>query len=91
MPQYMNVSEIYTLIFAWQVFSPANVIFAGIGVLLSVCIYLDGFAWTIVMPRSLRQLRALARAKTLFSTSLSALKCFSGVSRSIQKYPRPWR
>jgi hypothetical protein len=44
MPQYMNLSEIYTLIFAWQVFSPANVIFAGIGVLLSVCILLDAFA-----------------------------------------------
>ena len=27
-----------TLIFIWQVFSPAKVIFAGVGVLLSVCI-----------------------------------------------------
>jgi hypothetical protein len=39
----MNLSEICTLIFIWQVFSPANVIFAGIGVLLSVCILLVGF------------------------------------------------
>ena len=30
--------EIFTLIFIWQAFSPATVIFAGIGVLLSVCI-----------------------------------------------------
>jgi hypothetical protein len=32
-----------TLIFIWQLFPPANVIFAGIGVLLSVCT-LDNFA-----------------------------------------------
>ena len=32
-------SEICTLIFIWQVFSPASVVFAGIGVLLSVCIF----------------------------------------------------
>ena len=31
------LSEVCTLIFIWQVFSPANVIFAGIGVLLQVC------------------------------------------------------
>jgi hypothetical protein len=30
-------SEICVLTFIWQVFSPANVIFTGIGVLLSVC------------------------------------------------------
>jgi hypothetical protein len=30
-------SEISVLTFIWQVFSPANVIFTGIGVLLSVC------------------------------------------------------
>ena len=36
--QDMRLSEICTLIFIWQVFSPANVIFAGIGVLLLVCI-----------------------------------------------------
>ena len=36
----MNLSEICTLMFIWQVFSPANVIFAGVGVLLSVCILL---------------------------------------------------
>ena len=31
-------TEIYALIFIWQVFSPAKVIFTGVGVLLSVCI-----------------------------------------------------
>src|ERR1019366_1494788 len=41
MPQDLNLSEIRSLIFIWQVFSPANVIFAGVGVLLSVCILLD--------------------------------------------------
>jgi hypothetical protein len=38
MSQDTNLSEICTLIFIWQVFSPSSVIFAGIGVLLSVCI-----------------------------------------------------
>jgi hypothetical protein len=32
----MNLSEICTLIYLWQVFSPAKVIFAGVGVLLLV-------------------------------------------------------
>jgi hypothetical protein len=36
----MNLSEICTLMFIWQIFSPANVIFAGVGVLLSVRILL---------------------------------------------------
>ena len=35
MPKDTNF-VIYVLIFIWQVFSPANVIFAGVGVLLSV-------------------------------------------------------
>ena len=38
MSQDTNLSEICTLIFIWQVFSPSSVIFTGIGVLLSVCI-----------------------------------------------------
>jgi hypothetical protein len=33
------LSEICALIFIWQVYSPAKVIFAGVGVLLSVCIH----------------------------------------------------
>ena len=32
----VSLSEICTLTFIWQVFSPAKVIFVGIGVLLSV-------------------------------------------------------
>jgi hypothetical protein len=47
MLQDMRFSEIGTLIFMPQVFSPASVIFAGVGVLLSVCI-LNNFAWAIV-------------------------------------------
>ena len=34
----MNLYKICTLIFVCQVFSPANVIFAGVGILLLVCI-----------------------------------------------------
>jgi hypothetical protein len=41
--QQINFSDIHTLIFIFQVFAPANVIFAGIGVLLSVCILFVGF------------------------------------------------
>jgi hypothetical protein len=43
----IRLSEISSLIFLWQLFSPASVIFAGIGVLLSVRI-LDSFARAIV-------------------------------------------
>lgn len=41
MPQDVNLTEICTLIHVWQVFSPANLIFAGVGVLLLVRILLD--------------------------------------------------
>ena len=43
----MRLSEICTLILIWQVFSPASVIFAGIGVLLTVCI-LNNLVWGII-------------------------------------------
>jgi hypothetical protein len=36
MSQDVTLSDICILIFIWQVFSPASVIFAGVGVLLSV-------------------------------------------------------
>ena len=80
--QYMNLSEICTLIFTWKESSPANVVFTGIGVLLSVRI-LGGFMWIIVTRRSLRQLRMLAQAKIPFWTLLSALKCSFDDLRSI--------
>ena len=47
MPKVICSSEVCTLIFIWQVFPPANVIFTGIGVLLSVGI-LDNFVSAIV-------------------------------------------
>jgi hypothetical protein len=38
----MNLSEICTLIpYMWQLFSPAKVVFAGVGVLLIVRIFLN--------------------------------------------------
>ena len=37
MLQSITSSEICTLIFIWQVCSPAKVVFTGVGVLLSVC------------------------------------------------------
>ena len=58
----MSLSEICTLIFIfiWQVFSPANVIFAGIGVLLSVCIRFDSFVWVVLTstPQTAKDARA---------------------------------
>ena len=60
----MNLSEICALISIWQVFSPAQVIFAGVGVLLSVCIFqflLDKFGWafvTIYMFQAVKDARA---------------------------------
>ena len=48
MPLNMGSSDIRFLIYNLQVFSPANVIFAGVGVLLSVRIFLFTFARAFV-------------------------------------------
>ena len=88
----MTLSEICGLIFICQVFSPAKVIFVGVGVLLSVCrLLFTVFRELIVIPTPLRQLRMLVQAKILFSTSSSALKCFYDVSRPIYKCRQPQR
>jgi hypothetical protein len=50
MPQEMNPSEIHSFIFISQAFSPAKVIFAGVGVLLSVRILGWTFVRAIVIP-----------------------------------------
>ena len=65
----IRVSEIWALIFIWQVFSPASVIFAGIGVLLSVRILnnlVRGHYAGIITRTFIRQLRMFGRAKTIF-------------------------
>jgi hypothetical protein len=80
--------EICSLIFMWQVLPSSNLIFAGIGELLSVCILIN-FARAIVTHTSFRQLKAFEQTKALFSTYLSKLKCFSDVSRSTQQCRRP--
>ena len=87
----VSLSEICTLTFIWQVFSPAKVIFAGVGVLLSVCSFLNNFVRAIVTPASLRQLRMLERVKTLSSISSNASKCFSDALRRTHEYHRRWR
>ena len=74
--------------FVWQLFSPASVIFAGVGVVLSVCILVT-FAWANVTHRSLRRRKMFEQAKTHSSPSLTGLRCFSDVSRSIPKFCRP--
>ena len=71
-------------LFILQVFSPANVAFAGIGVLLSVCI-LNNLVCDIVTQLFLRQPKMLGQAKSPSWTSSSALKCSSDVSRCTQK------
>jgi hypothetical protein len=76
------------LIFMLQLFSPASVIFAGIGVLLSVCILIN-FAWAIITHPFLRLLKMFEQAKTLLSTSLRGSGCFSDASRFTQKCGRP--
>ena len=87
----LSLSGICTFILIWQAFSPATVIFSGIGVLLSVRILLNSFVLAILTPTSPRQPRMLEQAKTFLSTFLSALRCFSDVSRSIRRCRRPQR
>jgi hypothetical protein len=50
MPPEMNPSEIHSFIFISQAFPPAEVIFAGVGVLLSVRILRWTFLRAIVIP-----------------------------------------
>jgi hypothetical protein len=50
MPQEMDPSQIYSLISIFQAFSPAKVIFVGIGVLLSVRIFRWTFVRAVVIP-----------------------------------------
>jgi hypothetical protein len=51
-PLDINSSEIHSLIFLRQVFSPAKVVFAGVGVLLLVRVLLYAFARAVVTPVS---------------------------------------
>ena len=50
MPQEMNPPEILSFISLSQAFSPAKAIFAGVGVLLSVCILGRTFVRAILIP-----------------------------------------
>jgi hypothetical protein len=68
------------LILAFQVYPPANIIFAGIGVLLLVgvpCNFLVQSIYTVVP----RRLKMPAQATTSSSKFLTALNTFSGGSR----------
>jgi len=47
--RYLIQMKIWGLIVAFQVFSPAKVIFAGIGVLFLVGIIVDFLVWVILM------------------------------------------
>jgi hypothetical protein len=87
MCQNVRLTVICTLTFIWQVFPPAKVIFAGVGVLLSVCNLFNSSVRAIVTPASLRQLRMFEQVKTLLSTSSSASKCFSDASRPTRVPP----
>ena len=82
----MKSISICSLILLFQVFSPAKVIFAGVGVLLSVCILFSHFARPILTPTYLRLLGMFVQAKILSFTSLNVLKTFSDVSKSIPRF-----
>ena len=71
----MRLFDICTLIFIWQVFSPATVVFAGIGALLSVCIlYIP--AWDILTQTVIRWLRKFVQVKTLLDIFERIEMCF---------------
>jgi len=58
------------------------VIFAGVGVLLLVLIFLHSFVLPVVMTIPFRQLEMFAQAKKLLSTFSSVSKVFSDGSKS---------
>jgi hypothetical protein len=57
---------------SFQVFPPANVIFTGIGVLLSVCTFLFPLGYAVVTSRSFRRPRMSTPAEKLSPISLLA-------------------
>ena len=80
------MSEICSLIFTWQIFSPVRIIFkenADSGKYFcrirrppfNVFILVN-FTWAIVRHTSLRQLKMFGQVKTLMLTSLSGLYVF---------------
>ena len=86
--QDMKSAYICTLMLIFQVFSPAKVIFAGVGVLLSVCILHFHFVRAIVTPASLRLLGMFVQAKKLSLKYSIVLKTFSDASKSTRRYHR---
>src|SRR6266702_3154940 len=72
-----------TLMSILQIFSPAKVVFAGVGVLLLVSGLVHPLVRALVTLSVLRQLRMLLHAKTSSSTSSDALKVSSDGSRFI--------
>ena len=84
-----NSSENCTLIYLCQVFSPAKVIFAGVGVLLLVRFLLKISSTANITPTCHRQLRMFEKVKIRSSIFLNASRGFSDASRSTQKSGRP--
>ena len=78
----------HTLTATMQVFSPAKVIFAGAGVLLQVCIFLDVSLHPGLTRRLLRLRRMLLLHKRLLSTYLSASSTFSNAWRPMPRFNR---
>ena len=78
----MNLSEICKLIFVWQVFSPANVIFAGVGVLLSVRILFNNFMWAVNTDIS----QAAKDARTVQDTLIEIFERIEMFFRRLEVY-----
>ena len=67
-----NSTAMCTLKSTYQVFSPAKVIFVGVGVLLSVSSLLNTFAQVKLTSGIFRQLRKFGQAKIPSLTSSNA-------------------
>src|SRR5579863_9475640 len=89
MPLVKNWTETHAYTYIWQVFSPAKVIFAGVGVLLSVSIFLDTLALANLSSTIFRQRRTYGQAKTPSSTSSKEQRTFSDASRATLRWRRP--
>ena len=79
----MNPSEIYSFIFIFQVFSPAKVIFAGIGVLLSVRILHWTFVRAIVIPS-----QAAMDVRASQDTLIDIFECMENFFQRLEIYTR---
>ena len=83
MHQRMKPSEIHSFISIFQVFSPAKVIFAGVGVLLSVRVLHSTFVWAL---RNIHLSQAAMDVRASQETLIEIFERMENLSQRLEIY-----